>query len=279
MPQRFTNICCICLDTVKCDLRCRKRHGVCSACFPRFVESLSENYPKLKAHKFKVRCPVPNCSSAPFSERLLKNRISPQSFRRLKEVIDQDFKQELPSIITGSASSTAADLPSESVLISQVLDCLNLKCPKCSHVVDPKPDGCAAMVCPHCAGFFCWLCFTETVVDAHPHVLECSLNSSGKQYNDYFPSQILKDKAHKIYRLNAIKTLLQPIYSCEGGGDTFVTTVLNKVDSTLQSFEITAAEVITLLSGATSSSSSSGEAAVVVNKKKRGLRELVALMW
>lgn len=264
MPSRSNLKCVICLDVVKTRIQCRKRHAVCSDCFPKYVDSLCENYPKLKSNKFKVRCPYPKCTSAPFTDSRLKHALNPPQYQRLKEIIGEDFA----TIKTHEKVTTSEDTSPESTLVNQLLDALNLKCPKCLHVVDHSPDGCAAMVCLHCAACYCWLCFTQTTGDAHLHVLTCRFNATNRSY---FPSQALKDIAHKAYRIKALTALLLP--QVEVFGHATLLSILQKVSPSLQRCNISVKELCDVVMPTTSSSIDSN-AAIHNNKKKRGAREL-----
>lgn len=52
-------------------------------------------------------------------------------------------------------------------------------------------DGCAALRCPHCDGYFCGLCLRKCVntVDAHSHAASCATNPTPGNY--FVPSELL----------------------------------------------------------------------------------------
>jgi len=61
---------------------------------------------------------------------------------------------------------------------------MELHCPQCRHVFGAF-DGCAALRCAtaNCGANFCAFCLADCGDNAHPHVVQCSLNPTPGEYS------------------------------------------------------------------------------------------------
>lgn len=94
-------------------------------------------------------------------------------------------------------------------LRNALVDCLNITCPSCSIVLDQTPDGCCAVRCPHCATFFCWLCFSvqSNSSKCHAHVPACKLNSAAQK--EVFVPQKVVAAAHRSHKIGRMRSAVQ----------------------------------------------------------------------
>lgn len=193
--------CSICLD-VKTHLGrnavdCAHHHSTCRQCFKNYVIAMCGSSGWLKDHSFVISCPVHDCNAA-------------WTFPQLRSVADccaQDAYVNGLIKYCKVSSHKETLTTSCDALYNTVLECLNFKCPSCQVVLDPTPDGCAAIRCLKCATYFCWMCFeiSATSTVAHRHVTLCKFNTLGL----VFPSSSNVLAAHKQYKLRNIQHTLE----------------------------------------------------------------------
>ena len=107
------------------------------------------------------------------------------------------LRQYLECLAPADADSTAE--PSSS-LAYWTCEMLNVACPACDEILDPRPDGCIAMRCGHCHAAFCWACFADDFDDAHQHAIS--------DHGDYFPPQRVIDSWHTRWRWRRVARLI-----------------------------------------------------------------------
>jgi hypothetical protein len=98
----------------------------------------------------------------------------------------------------------------------RLLDAFSLKCPnpRCAVVVDPTPDGCAAVRCGGCGTYICFLCFQACSSNAacHQHVAACKYSPVP---GSYFVSDKLREVPNKRMRIIALREVLADVVLSE----------------------------------------------------------------
>ena len=196
MADSEVGVCIACFDEEAVGrLRCEKNHFLCDDCVNGLVQSLVGGG-ELKHRKGGLACVAVD---GKHGEACVQSR--PTVFERavvepiLNDVVSKQYLQCL------AASNLDKDVAKASEDIQYwVSELLNVTCPNCDDFLDPRPDGCIAMRCPHCCEAFCWLCFESCGTDAHSHALST--------HGDYFPPQRVVDSWHRRWRWRRIARLL-----------------------------------------------------------------------
>ena len=181
------------------------RHFTCLDCFPPYVISQCDNVMQLKLRKYRICCCVNDCVAPWKAHKVFKaltivedqkegERAIEMYLDKLRELATTEVEEDNPLLRLTSDSSAVFHL---------VAGALNPKCPfnKCGTHLDPSPDGCMAMDCKKCGGFFCFLCF-KTFQDSretHNHVKQCSLNPAAGQ--EYFVKENDYHRIHKSHQI------------------------------------------------------------------------------
>jgi hypothetical protein len=164
------------------------------------------------------------------------------------KVLDQQYVDALIRQLQAQhqqASGNAEDMAEESVerTLRKLADALTLGCPFC-HIalLDPSPDGCAAMRCGSCSKFFCFLCFKMQPDSkaCHAHVRECPSNPS----HNLFPPQRLRDVAQRQLRIQAVRGVLGATHGLHWRQQAHTSVLLTNAKAVLRVSFISPAEVL-----------------------------------
>jgi hypothetical protein len=173
--------CVVCLERGP-GFTCPFEHHICSPCLSRYLEinlSNSRHHVKKteKIHLWKLPCMSPHCAYL-FTEENVHDWLVHLSPRMLSSELTT-LREELQTELGYQTNHQS--------LINKILKTQELTCPFCERVLDPQPDGCCAMRCPHCGTYFCWVCFVCCADNTacHDHV-------RNKHGNVFAPPETIK---------------------------------------------------------------------------------------
>jgi hypothetical protein len=119
------------------------------------------------------------------------------------------YVNTLVEICNHSGSGVYQTTETKYLVVPRLLEALNLRCPNpsCAAVLDPTPDGCAAVRCAACATYTCFLCFCACAdsISCHKHVRECAHSPSP---SNLFIAEALRQPAHKRVRVMQLRDVL-----------------------------------------------------------------------
>ncbi|KAJ1441500.1 hypothetical protein B484DRAFT_390705 [Ochromonadaceae sp. CCMP2298] len=164
--------CCVCFEVGKKGLHCASGHLLCSECISPYAETIFRDVGVLRDCGFCVPCPAREeasvrCSAPAYDSHALR--------RFLGEAALDLYLDGLLSVCRQREGGR--EERTDATARQQLLESLNLKCPnpRCAAILDPSPDGCAAVRCAGCGTYICFLCFQSCSSSsaAHKHVAAC----------------------------------------------------------------------------------------------------------
>lgn len=193
--------CEICLERKRKGISCSKQHFICSICFSRYLRFKCESDGSVVDNKFLLRCPIPNCvQNRPWGTKSIIGIADSETLNYCMEAHD-----------VNSTRSKAKTVNISLTMTSKLIEALNIYCPvnNCHRVLDPTPDGCAAMSCPYCKVNFCWICFQTYTSSTlcHLHVSRCPFVPI-KERGNLFVKQSIVNEAHRLHRLQQLRCTL-----------------------------------------------------------------------
>lgn len=213
--------CCICYDdelTHSEVIFCSQgEHSLCVTCTSTYIDTQVSQLQQQQEDN--LACPLcdPPCN---IDNQEVAAKVPKSVFRKLNMAqVDfyvskkqREFEQQLKAKV--DELHRQYDANTSEVIKSRAKDfaheyrnlILNLCCPHCKQVYG-EFDGCMAIQCAVCKGFFCGWCHraSETSRAAHQHVRDCEHNLCG----DYWASSDKLVEGQREYRRRALRKKLQ----------------------------------------------------------------------
>ncbi|KAL1512054.1 hypothetical protein AB1Y20_005328 [Prymnesium parvum] len=200
MAEVETVRCVICLEDVRNDATSRcphhEAHRLCDGCFIEYVDTLPDW--QLLSGTQGVPCPLHRSHHCGHFDTatLAAVYVRAREARCLSRLLERALPQAARRGEGEEGERRLAELE------QQLHVAISLRCPSCDHVVDPSPDGCRAIECPHCGSYFCWVCFSLEMTNGrlHAHIVSA--------HGDLYLPQRLVDAAHREWRRRVVRRFM-----------------------------------------------------------------------
>ena len=189
-------LCISCFDEEPQGLRCESGHFLCGECINGLVAS-QIGTAELKRRLGGLACMAVDEAHA---EPILQRRETAFARSCVEPFLQGDVHKQYGTCLASIAEEASDEASAPSNLLHWVSELLNVTCPRCDEILDPRPDGCVAMKCLHCDVAFCWQCFECCDIDAHGHVIDV--------HGQHFPPLAEVETWHRRWRWRRIARLL-----------------------------------------------------------------------
>lgn len=195
--------CIVCLEAVANPVTCSAgAHHYCTGDFIQNVEAISSK--TLKANHGRVPCI--GCDGGGFfgldqiASAYMRNGDTALLGQYLRRTHGEPRRRPDSG---GAVSAPNSGGDAARLLLAEVVEKLNIRCPNCNDAQDPRPDGCDAVACLNCGCHFCFLCFhiSQTNAANHDHVVAT--------HGELFPSEEKRDLHHAHWRVGIIRDFVR----------------------------------------------------------------------
>ncbi|GMH87984.1 hypothetical protein TrST_g12273 [Triparma strigata] len=215
--------CLICFDDIRSieGGSCENEHYACRECFDGHVKEIATR-PERLARGIVVTCPLPKCSSKPFSLQDIANLTSPEVFKMYKSAEDEEKEKKVGNTIRQEererleeeekrrAAMDAEEKKVHDARVEITEEILTLKCPRADcRAAFVDFEGCLALKCSSCNCGFCACCLEDCGTDAHSHVASCKACVDAGTHGRYYGEEGAFERAQLKRRKKLVKELLE----------------------------------------------------------------------
>lgn len=234
--------CVVCFEYRRKGIHCENKHFLCHNCFPPYVTSLIEDAGRMADNNFEIHCCYPGCTARPWNPHEVRLMLTGELLEKYISCLVRQLQ-----ILENKEQLLAAGIDKDDIdsLMNSITDSLNLCCPSCHIVIDPNPDGCAAIRCGACGKHFCLLCLEEQQNSSkcHSHVRICSNNPSRNVY----ASSMIREVAHKKLKIQAVQRLLRSHLGKDWRIHQHTPLLLDGVQEVLKACNICKSEILSIV--------------------------------
>ena len=241
--------CVICGEMKTKGLNCSgaSRHLTCLECFPSYLNSICENAVRLKAGQFCIACPnqVPalGCNSEVWGFEEVMEALTAHVDAEQKAIGKRVLRKYHDTVRMAALLHTEKDDPELQETHMQLVEALNLKCPRCHFLLDPNPDGCMAMTCATCTVNFCFLCLemSENEKLCHAHAVKCPMNPL---QGSFFVNQDKYEYAQRSRKIQQVQRVLSSRYTSDWRTEKHAVEELQNISTSLRMNGLTVKDIL-----------------------------------